>query len=112
MWCILQISNHMNYDKPNLEGLAEKIWGKAGKIIVFIFLMIAQLSVFIGANLFISEFLSDLFCVSDNAPFCYSKNVYMMISLFFCVFVLLIPDLKKFQMVSTISSIIILLTSK
>ena len=112
MWCILKIANHMGYDKPNFEGLSQKIWGRAGKITVLIFLIIAQMSVFIGANLFIAEFLNDLFCRNEESKLCMKKNLYLLISISFCVLILLIPDLKKFQVVSTVSSIVILLTSK
>ena len=63
-------------------------------------------------NLIKGEFLENLFCNSQYQQFCFSeKNNYMLISFVFCFFITLIPNLKKFQIVSTISAVFILLTS-
>ena len=56
MWCLLRIANHMGYAKPNYEGLVKRIWKKPGKIVILIFLILGQKSVFIGANIFIGRF--------------------------------------------------------
>lgn len=53
MWCLIQLANHIGYVKPNFEGLVFRVWKKLGKIVVLIFLILAQISVFVGANIFI-----------------------------------------------------------
>lgn len=112
MWCLIQVANHVGYVKPNFEGLAFKVWGRCGKYSLLFLLIISQISVFIGANIFIGEFLLDLFCSNNFDSLCFGKNSYLAISMVFCFFIILIPDLKKFQFISSISSVIILLTSE
>jgi hypothetical protein len=53
MWCLIQVANHVGYVKPNFEGLVNKVWKRPGKIVVLIFLFLGQISVFVGANIFI-----------------------------------------------------------
>jgi len=61
MWCLLEVANHVGYVKPNFEGLVFKIWGKPGKYTILFFLVLAQISVFIGANIFICKIWSVIY---------------------------------------------------
>lgn len=53
---LLLVSVSLNYKKSNIEGVAKKILGNKGKYFILVLLVFAQMSVFIGANLFIGNF--------------------------------------------------------
>ena len=118
MHSLLLVSVSLNYKKANLEGVAKRVIGNKGKYFVLVMLIFAQMSCFIGANLFIcrsinfyliiGEFLKHLFCLNMKTTLCYKKNEYLLFSFIFSLFIILIPNLKKFQHISTISGIIIM----
>lgn len=52
---LLMVSVDLNYKKSNLEGVAKKVLGNKGRYFILVLLVLAQMSVFIGANLFIGR---------------------------------------------------------
>lgn len=55
MHTLIKVSISLNYKKGNLEGISKRVIGEKGKYLVLFMLIIAQMSCFIGANLFICK---------------------------------------------------------
>jgi hypothetical protein len=67
---LLLVSVSLNYKKSNLEGVAKKILGNKGRYFILVLLVLAQMSVFIGANLFIGKSEGDLISKLSSLNIC------------------------------------------
>ena len=54
------------------------------------------------------EFLKHLFCNSISTALCYEKNDYLLFSFMFTLLITMVPNLKKFQYISTVAAISII----